>query len=193
MAQPHMDPSLAKRFRTGRACLDFAHTGETPYWEEPELVYDRASLERWLAHVLGLASIRAQARDVAAAHRLRESVLQLARARSEGRQLAAEDIHTVNAFATAAPPAPEMTTDGTLAPVVASATAGLSAIARDAIDLLTGPLGHRIRVCAAADCALLFVDASRPGTRRWCSMQRCGNLTKVRTHRGAKAAAAADT
>jgi predicted RNA-binding Zn ribbon-like protein len=38
-------------------------------------------------------------------------------------------------------------------------------------------------VCAAEDCAFLFVDASRPGTRRWCSMQRCGNLAKIRTHR----------
>jgi predicted RNA-binding Zn ribbon-like protein len=178
-----MDPSLAKRFRTGRACLNFAHTGGTPYWVEPELVYDQASLERWLAHVLGLASIQSQGGDVAAAHRLRASVLRLARARAEGRKLDTEDIETVNAFATVAPPVPEMTTDGTLAPVAASATAGLSAIARDAIDLLSGPLGHRIRVCAAEGCALLFVDASRPGTRRWCSMQRCGNLTKVRTHR----------
>jgi predicted RNA-binding Zn ribbon-like protein len=84
-----------------------------------------------------------------------------------------------------------MTSDGTPAPVVASATAGLSALARDAIDLLTGPLGHRIRVCAAEGCELLFVDASRPGTRRWCSMQRCGNLTKVRTHRETKATATA--
>jgi predicted RNA-binding Zn ribbon-like protein len=178
-----MEPALAKRFRTGRACLDFAHTGETPYWVEPELVYDQASLERWLAHVLGLASIQSQGGDVAAAHRLRASVLRLARARAEGRKLDTEDIETVNAFATVAPPVPEMTTDGTLAPVAASATAGLSAIARDAIDLLSGPLGHRIRVCAAEGCALLFVDASRPRTRRWCSMQRCGNLTKVRTHR----------
>jgi predicted RNA-binding Zn ribbon-like protein len=193
MTQPRMDPSLAKRFRTGRACLNFAHTGGTPYWVEPELVYDQASLERWLAHVLGLASIQSQGGDVAAAHRLRASVLRLARARAEGRKLDTEDIETVNAFATVAPPVPEMTTDGTLAPVAASATAGLSAIARDAIDLLSGPLGHRIRVCAAEGCALLFVDASRPGTRRWCSMQRCGNLTKVRTHREMKASTTAVT
>jgi predicted RNA-binding Zn ribbon-like protein len=193
MTQPRMEPALAKRFRTGRACLDFAHTGETPYWVEPELVYDQASLEHWLAHVLGLASIQARPRDVAAAHRLRASVLQLARARAEGRKLAAEDVETVNAFATAAPPVPEMTTDGTVAPSAASATAGLSAIARDAIDLLSGPLGQRIRVCAAEDCGLLFVDASRPGTRRWCSMQRCGNLTKVRTHREMKATTTAVT
>nr|WP_312856528.1 CGNR zinc finger domain-containing protein [Phytoactinopolyspora halotolerans] len=28
-----------------------------------------------------------------------------------------------------------------------------------------------------------LVDTSRPGKRRWCSMQRCGNLAKVRGHR----------
>jgi predicted RNA-binding Zn ribbon-like protein len=182
-----MDPSLAKRFRSGRACLDFAHTGATPYWVEPELVVDRAGLEHWLAHVLGLQAVHARPRDVAAARRLRASVLQLARARAQGRELAAEHIETLNAFATAAPPVPAMSADGTAAPVVASATAALSAIARDAIDLFTGPLGHRIRVCAAEDCALLFVDASRPGSRRWCSMQRCGNLQKVRTHRESRA------
>jgi predicted RNA-binding Zn ribbon-like protein len=124
---------------------------------------------------------------VSAAHRLRESLLQLARARAEGRELSAEHVDTVNAFAAAAPPVPEMTTGGAVAPCSASATAGLSALARDAVDLLTGPLGHRIRVCAAQDCELLFVDASRPGTRRWCSMQRCGNLTKVRAHRATRA------
>lgn len=192
MDQPRMDPSLGKRFRTGRACLDFAHTGATPYWVEPELVYDVASLERWLAHVLGLGCIRARVRDVAEAHRLRDSVLRLALARAEGRQLAPEDIQTVNAFATAAPPVPEMALDGTAAPLTASATAGLSAIARDTIDLMTGPLGQRIRVCAAEGCSLLFVDASRPGTRRWCSMQRCGNLRKVRAHRELKATSAED-
>ncbi|MFE7743242.1 CGNR zinc finger domain-containing protein [Nocardia sp. NPDC057455] len=41
-----------------------------------------------------------------------------------------------------------------------------------------------MRVRAAGDCGLLFVDASRPGRRRWCSMDRCGNLSKVRRYRG---------
>jgi predicted RNA-binding Zn ribbon-like protein len=60
----------------------------------------------------------------------------------------------------------------------------LSTLARDAIDLFTGPLSGRIRVCAADDRGLLFVDASRPGRCRWCSMDRCGNLSKVRRYRG---------
>lgn len=86
-----------------------------------------------------------------------------------------------------------MTAAGDAAPSVVTAAAGLSAIARDAIDLLTGPLGHRIRVCAAEDCAFLFVDASRPGTRRWCSMERCGNLAKLRTHRDTRSLTPTDS
>ncbi|WP_431965125.1 CGNR zinc finger domain-containing protein [Nocardia sp. bgisy134] len=31
----------------------------------------------------------------------------------------------------------------------------------------------RIRACTADDCGLLFIDTSRPGHRRWYSMERC--------------------
>ena len=41
----------------------------------------------------------------------------------------------------------------------------------------------RIRKCAADDCVLHFVDVSRGGDRRWCSMAACGNRSKVRRHR----------
>ncbi|WIB37118.1 CGNR zinc finger domain-containing protein [Curtobacterium sp. MCJR17_043] len=33
----------------------------------------------------------------------------------------------------------------------------------------------------------MFYDSSRGGTRRWCSMQRCGNRAKVRAHRARRA------
>jgi predicted RNA-binding Zn ribbon-like protein len=59
----------------------------------------------------------------------------------------------------------------------------LAAVARDAVDLLSGPLAGRIRECGADDCALLFVDASRPGRRRWCSMEACGNRAKAAAFR----------
>jgi sugar lactone lactonase YvrE len=45
------------------------------------------------------------------------------------------------------------------------------------------PLRERIRVCASDDCSLLFVDASRPGQRRWCSMNTCGRRAKMATYR----------
>ena len=35
----------------------------------------------------------------------------------------------------------------------------------------------RVRKCA--QCVLHFHDTSKKGTRRWCSMQLCGNRLKV--------------
>jgi predicted RNA-binding Zn ribbon-like protein len=59
----------------------------------------------------------------------------------------------------------------------------LALLARDAVDLFASPLASRIRVCAAPDCGLLYLDQSRTGSRLWCSMQRCGTRAKVRAHR----------
>jgi predicted RNA-binding Zn ribbon-like protein len=59
----------------------------------------------------------------------------------------------------------------------------LSTLARELVDILSGPLAERVRECAGDDCALLFVDTSRSGGRRWCSMERCGNRHKVRAFR----------
>lgn len=64
-----------------------------------------------------------------------------------------------------------------------TATDSLSSIARDAIDLLSGDLRSRIRECENPKCGLMFVDASRPGKRRWCLMKRCGNMIKTSRYR----------
>src|SRR5262249_44180820 len=65
----------------------------------------------------------------------------------------------------------------------ATAAAPVASVARDAVDLLGSPLAHRIRECAAPDCTLLFLDTSRAGHRRWCSMATCGARTKMTTYR----------
>jgi predicted RNA-binding Zn ribbon-like protein len=41
----------------------------------------------------------------------------------------------------------------------------------------------RIRSCASDRCKAWFVDTSRGGRRRWCSMATCGNRQKASTHR----------
>ncbi|MFI6737813.1 CGNR zinc finger domain-containing protein [Nonomuraea sp. NPDC050451] len=46
--------------------------------------------------------------------------------------------------------------------------------------LFTLPRG-RIRACGR--CGWLFLDSSRGGRRRWCSMNICGNREKARRHR----------
>jgi predicted RNA-binding Zn ribbon-like protein len=41
---------------------------------------------------------------------------------------------------------------------------------------------ERVRRCANPDCVLWFLDVTRSGTRRWCSMTACGNRLKARRH-----------
>ena len=43
--------------------------------------------------------------------------------------------------------------------------------------VITGPR-DRLRVCG--NCTWLFLDLSRNGSRRWCSMEACGTAVKIR-------------
>jgi len=54
--------------------------------------------------------------------------------------------------------------------------------------LLDGPL-HRIHGCGGEHCEWMFVDHSKNGRRRWCSMATCGNDAKVKKFRSRKNAA----
>jgi predicted RNA-binding Zn ribbon-like protein len=53
--------------------------------------------------------------------------------------------------------------------------------AHDLLDLLADR-ADRIRQCEHSRCVLWFLDTSRNGTRRWCSMARCGNRAKAERH-----------
>ena len=63
-----------------------------------------------------------------------------------------------------------------------SPIAALTPIAEAVIELLTQARPERIRQCADEDCVLWFIDRSRNGRRRWCSMATCGNRNKVAAH-----------
>jgi predicted RNA-binding Zn ribbon-like protein len=41
----------------------------------------------------------------------------------------------------------------------------------------------KVRKCAASDCDVYFVDASKSQHRQWCSMRGCGNREKQRRRR----------
>lgn len=55
-------------------------------------------------------------------------------------------------------------------------------LALEAFDLLRSLPWERTRVCSGARCGWVFLDRSRGGRRRWCSMATCGNSAKGRTH-----------
>ena len=63
-----------------------------------------------------------------------------------------------------------------------TALALLAPVLWSAGDLLAGPRLDRVRRCANPECGWLFLDDSRAGKRRWCSMQSCGNRAKARRH-----------
>jgi predicted RNA-binding Zn ribbon-like protein len=50
-------------------------------------------------------------------------------------------------------------------------------LAHSAATLFAAVDRNRVRKCA--QCVLQFHDTSKKGTRRWCSMQLCGNRLKV--------------
>lgn len=55
-----------------------------------------------------------------------------------------------------------------------------------AAELLAEPETQRIRQCEA--CVLHFFDTSKKGSRRWCSMNICGNKLKVAAYQRRKRA-----
>jgi predicted RNA-binding Zn ribbon-like protein len=59
-------------------------------------------------------------------------------------------------------------------------------IADAAADLLTNTEASRIRKCET--CVVHFFDTSKKGSRRWCSMNICGNKLKVAAYQQRKRA-----
>jgi predicted RNA-binding Zn ribbon-like protein len=57
-------------------------------------------------------------------------------------------------------------------------------VVRCAADLLSSTRDlSRVRECDGFNCGWLFIDTSKAGRRRWCSMDICGNRAKVERHR----------
>ena len=179
------------RFDAGAICLDFAHTGGEGRYAVFESLHDPGELGEWLAQppLLAVITVPVTARDLAAAKALRQAIWEVAHARAATRPLPVAAVAIINEAAAAPPLIPQLNAEGSAAgwrsPV--HATQALSALARETVQLLSGPLADRIRECASDDCPLVFVDSSRPGARRWCAMERCGNRHKLRALRARRA------
>lgn len=57
----------------------------------------------------------------------------------------------------------------------------LVAAVLDALDLVRDSPG-RVRECADTACPVMYLDTSRNGSRRWCSMEGCGARSKASTY-----------
>lgn len=175
-------------FDAGALCLELSSvSGGEGFRARFETLHAPGDFARWAASSrLGVraADVAVTAADLALVKRLREAIWARAYGLATGGCLDRRDAATINEIAGGAPPVPEIGVDQARAwrrPVLGGQLA--AAIARDAVETLTLPAGSRVRMCAAGDCHLIYLDTSRPGRRRWCSMERCGNRAKVRDHR----------
>lgn len=180
------------RFRqgAGRPSLDFIrtlrHRGTADATEE---LPDAEALTAWI-NQFGPCEVDAEempgAKQVEVAQNLREAIHQMisaARA-SDASACGVRSRDLINDAASHPVPAPAMDASGGVhwhsdEPT----TATLALLARDALDLASSPAITRVRGCANPECGALFLDTSRPGSRRWCSMNTCGNIAKKNTLR----------
>jgi predicted RNA-binding Zn ribbon-like protein len=175
----------AFRFVTGRPSVDFTSTlGKR--WREPaiERIPAQADLGRWFAEAgLTSASLDVSPAALRHAHQLREALYRLLRVPVFGERPAGADLELVNHWAARTPPAIALRGDLSTTLVEPTAIGLLALLARDGVELLGGPLGERLRECASETCTLLYLDTSRAGTRRWCSMELCGSRDKMARYR----------
>jgi len=183
-------------FLGGRLCLDFVNTEIVVKGELLDLIYD---FERWIAWQAAAGIVgTAERKGLAQAWGGKtESMDALARAvtfRSEMRKMAG--------CIASHEPVPKSVVGsvnevlrrgavyGQLTPVgrgfvrkahrdVRDPVDLLVPIAEDAADLLCNGDRGRVRKCGSPACVLYFYDTSRNRTRRWCSMDLCGNRAKV--------------
>lgn len=178
-------------FSGGRLCLDLTGTvGQRDTWGRDTLGYERlrepADLSRWMLEAGLLERLpRADAAALALARELREAIHRSVSAVRAGRPAATKDLAAINVAASWPGRVPQLDPRTFRVSWTAArpVRAGLAAVARDAVTLLGSDQIHRVRECAAEDCSLLFLDSSRSGRRRWCSMDRCGNRQKTATYR----------
>lgn len=164
-------------------CLDFANTR---YWRgqaaPTETLNTPADLAAWAKAVKAPSS-----NEFETALGLRETIHRLFDAQAQGKTPAARDLEILNDALAAAPARKTLkrNRDGYEWDVDMKSGTALSLLAPvlwSAGDLLAGPKLEKVRRCANPECLYLFLDDSRAGKRRWCSMSACGNRAKARRH-----------
>ncbi|MGA7570816.1 MAG: CGNR zinc finger domain-containing protein [Candidatus Aquilonibacter sp.] len=174
------------RFNTGRLALALPATVRRRASLAQDVLSRAGAPARWLREaglVKELLDLSvAQERELV---KLRKAIQLIADALVGSQPLPHREVGVLNKAASYPIAVPQLDAKSGQSKVVASDPfeAALAAIARDAIDLVTGPLRDRIKACEQDDCRVLFLDTSRSARRRWCSMDRCGSRAKGETFR----------
>jgi predicted RNA-binding Zn ribbon-like protein len=134
----------------------------------------------WVLNGLGFENMPVTESDLAQARQLREVIHRVGSAVAKGRQADSADVEILNGYARAGA-ADLALVDGRACweiPIDEPNLAAMRIVAHDAIFAVGGQDADRVRACERAECRGLFIDTSRAGNRRWCSMNTCGNREK---------------
>jgi predicted RNA-binding Zn ribbon-like protein len=173
------------RFRGGYNAIDLPATFQARLSSSPrELLNTPDDLARWLVSAgIVRTKPRTTTKNLATARVLREAIYVLAGKPCGAKAEAARE--TLNRVAADTAATPQLQSKGTVH-LEGNAGALLVTLAREAVQLFGSDAAKLIRQCESRVCTLYFVDASRRGDRRWCSMSGCGNKAKVREFRRRK-------
>ena len=189
-------------FDSGDLSLDFANTLEWHASDHPtEHLGDYLTLLSWgqaagliapekAAHLRRLAS--EQADEAAAAYeralRLREALFRIYSHHYHNEPVKPDDMQVLNALLSQSLPHLKVVNSAEgfaweWSGDVEDFNQIIWQVARSSADLMTSEQLSRVRVCEDdRGCGYLFIDTTRNHSRRWCSMESCGNRAKARRH-----------
>lgn len=186
---------------TGDVSLDLVNTIDWRTSGAPlELLNSYSDLLRWGRHTglikqqearrLSIEADKYPQRGVAALKRaitLRETLFRIFSAAANERQAEAADLNSLNQRLSDALARLRLapTSEGYLWEWKcgdADLERMLWPVIRAASELLTSENLSLLRQCPGEGCAWLFLDTSRNKSRRWCTMEICGNRSKARRH-----------
>lgn len=177
-------------FLASNSALDFLNTEwPTPHGKEDFFETDE-DVFIWLRQAglaaEGVEEVRPTGALFKAARALRAVLRSLVQSRKAGKT---PDFSELNAFLVAAQSHPQLvwtrSKSVALETVRAADTAEeiLAPVALIAAELFSTADFRRVRRCGEQTCVHWFLDTTRPGRRRWCSMATCGNRLKVKSYR----------
>lgn len=165
--------------------IDFVNSRRAPA-DHDDLIGDYERLAAWLDAPLP-ASLPDRRALFEEAHRLRRAIAHLLESIATSRPFEEASLAAINRILDRSCLRHRLERSDSAANGVETRTAtngpeptiALVPIALDAALLAERADRHRLRRCAAVDCPKWFLDTSKGGRRRWCSMATCGNRNKA--------------
>jgi predicted RNA-binding Zn ribbon-like protein len=181
-------------FIAGHVALDFVNTAEgRGHADSGEALHAVGDLQQWgerrgvIAASVITDSVNAGDDELSAALQARELLYRLFLDQTQGRRAAVEDLATLEGLVSGAYQVAHLdqAADGRLS--WSWDRAQLSTVryvvVTSALALLSQSPSARLKQCPGDDCGWFFIDTTKRGNRRWCSMSECGQEAKTARRR----------